>query len=426
MPWIFLLVSVCGATCTAAAIWPARRPWWLKFPSFYLGLLPNELPLHALAGNAIGVAVFALLEALDGGPGLAGLALTVASSLGLLVLASAHRKAGPAIERALREALGADYATRLDPALNEPLPRSWLVVPWLAMVPARGVERVANVVYATIEGRGLKLDIYHPAARPHSCPVLVEIHGGGWVTGDRRLEARPLMSRLAAHGWVCVSVDYRLSRRATWPDHIVDVKTALAWVREHIAEYGGDPDFVALTGGSSGGHLAALAALSPNDVEYRPLLGTDAPVQACVPFYGVYDFNNSLGLRAAAEMRLFLERPVVKVPLADAPAVYERGTPLTRVNEDAPPFLVIQGTSDNLVLPAESHAFVERLRRTSRAQVAYAEVPRGHHAFDAVPSIRTARTVLGAERFLNFVYAAHRQTAKTPSATGQHSGDTAP
>jgi acetyl esterase/lipase len=229
------------------------------------------------------------------------------------------------------------------------------------------------------------------------------------MIGDRRADARPLMSRMAAHGWVCVSVDYRLSRRATWPDHNVDVKTALAWVREHVADYGGDPDFVTVTGGSAGGHLAALAALTPNDAEYKPLSGTEPHVRACVSFYGVYDFNNSLGLRRAAEMQ-FVERHVVKVPATDAAAVYERASPLARVNEDAPPFMVIQGMSDNLVFPSESRAFVEGLRNTSRAPVVYAEVPRGHHAFDAVPSVRTAHVVAGVERFLTHTYSVYRET----------------
>jgi acetyl esterase/lipase len=242
--------------------------------------------------------------------------------------------------------------------------------------------------------------------------VLVEIHGGGWITGDRRLEARPLMARLAAHGWVCVSIDYRLGRHATWPDHITDVKTALAWVRDHVADYDGDADFVAVTGGSSGGHLAALAALTPNDPEYRPQAGVEAQIRACVPFYGVYDFDNSLRLRTPAEMR-FVERLVVKSRQADTPAVYEHASPLNRVNPNAPPFLVIQGTSDNLVFPAESRAFVDRLRRTSSSPVAYAEIPRGHHEFDAVPSIRTAAVIQGVERFLTHAYAAHRAITPT-------------
>ena len=120
------------------------------------------------------------------------------------------------------------------------------------------------------------------------------------MTGDRRLEARPLIARMASRGWVCVSIDYRLSPRATWPDHIVDVKTALAWVHDHVAEHGGDPNFV-----------------------------------ACVPFYGVYDFANTLGQRAPAEMRI-VERFIVKARQVDQPTTYEHAAPLARVNEHAP------------------------------------------------------------------------------------------
>jgi dipeptidyl aminopeptidase/acylaminoacyl peptidase len=116
-------------------------------------------------------------------------------------------------------------------------------------------------------------------------------------------------------------------------------------------------------------------------------------------------------------MRL-VERLVVKVPRAEDPDRYTRASPLQRVHPDAPPFLVVQGTSDNLVFPVESQAFVERLRTISRSPVAYIEVPRAHHEFDALPSVRTGHVVTGVERFLTHVRAAHGGSASsTPSAT---------
>ncbi|ORB09751.1 esterase, partial [Mycolicibacterium moriokaense] len=78
-------------------------------------------------------------------------------------------------------------------------------------------------------------------------PVLVFVPGGAWVHGSRLLQGYALMSHLAELGWVCLSIDYRVSPKNTWPDHIVDVKRALAWIKENIADYGGDPDFVAIT-----------------------------------------------------------------------------------------------------------------------------------------------------------------------------------
>src|SRR4029079_7157142 len=93
-------------------------------------------------------------------------------------------------------------------------------------------------------------------------PVLFQVHGGAWTMGRKEGQAEPLMAHLAERGWVCVTANYRLSPSATWPDHIVDVKRALAWTKANIAGYGGDPGFIVITGGSAGGHLCALAALT--------------------------------------------------------------------------------------------------------------------------------------------------------------------
>ncbi|HWN26527.1 MAG TPA: alpha/beta hydrolase, partial [Actinomycetospora sp.] len=109
------------------------------------------------------------------------------------------------------------------------------------------------------------LDVWrHPALPDHArAPVLLQIHGGAWSSGSKAADAHPLMAAMVGRGWVCVSVDYRLGPAERWPAQIVDVKRALAWTRAHIGEHGGDPDRIAITGGSSGAHLAALAALTP-------------------------------------------------------------------------------------------------------------------------------------------------------------------
>jgi acetyl esterase/lipase len=414
--WILFGLSAVAAIATCNALWPVRRPWWLKLASFNAGYIANELPLHVLVGHGVLIAGLAVMGGLDEGPGQVGLALSAASAVGLVVLAAAHRRARAVVDEAVRPTLGSDagFGTDWTRATRWPFPRSWLLLPGLAWFRTPGVTRVAGVVYTTAARRDLELDVYRPESRQDDCPVLVEIHGGGWIAGDRRLEARPLMAHMAARGWVCVSVDYRIGRTTSWPDQIVDVNTALAWVREHIAEYGGDPDFVAITGGSAGGHLAALAALAPDEPDYRPRSGTPAPIRACVPFYASYDFDNSLGLHPPGEMRL-VERLVVKVPLADDASRYERGSPLARVHRDAPPFLVVQGASDNLVFPVESQCFVERLRATSRSPVAYVEVPRAQHEFDAVPSVRTGHVITGVERFLSHIHSTHRRSAPTAS-----------
>ncbi len=105
-----------------------------------------------------------------------------------------------------------------------------------------------------------------------------------------------MLSHLAANGWVCFNLNYRLSPGATFPDHLVDLKAGLAWIREHADQWGIDPNFIAVTGGSAGGHLAALMGLTANDPEYQPgFEDADTSLQAAVPIYGVYDFTSRLG-----------------------------------------------------------------------------------------------------------------------------------
>ena len=107
----------------------------------------------------------------------------------------------------------------------------------------RGIRRVRNIDYWGDGNYRHKLDILEPpVGRPERAPVLVYIHGGAWMIGDKRQQGIPMMHELVQRGWVCVAINYRLSPRATWPAHIVDCKRAVAWVREHIAEYGGDPE----------------------------------------------------------------------------------------------------------------------------------------------------------------------------------------
>jgi len=421
--WILFCLATVVTVATSNALWPVRRPWWLKLPSFTAGWFANEMPLHMLVGLAVALAMLTWAGALRDLPGQVGLVLGVASAGGLVVLAAAHRRAGGAIAEMLRQSIGlGGVITQAEGGVpGRSAPWSWLVLPWLAWFRAPGVERIAGVVYSTVAEGDLELDLYRSTRRPRDCPVLVEVHGGGWIAGDRRLEARPLMAHMAALGWVCVSVDYRVGRSAKWPDQIIDVKTALAWVREHVADYGGDPDFVAITGGSAGGHLAALAALTVNDDDYPPRSGTAAPIRACVPFYGPYDFDNSLALYPPGEMHL-LERFVVKESLAGNPTLYQRGAPLARAHDYAPPFLIVQGTSDNLVFPAESRAFVDRMRNVSQEVVAYVEVPRAQHAFDAVPTVRTGHVINGVGRFLIDLHSLHRHTAPS-SPRGASSGE---
>jgi acetyl esterase/lipase len=217
--------------------------------------------------------------------------------------------------------------------------------------------------------------------------------------GDKVGQAEPLLGYLAERGWVCVTVNYRLAPASRWPAMVVDVKRAIAWTREHIAGHGGDPDFIAITGGSAGGHLAALAALSPNDPDYQPgFAEVDTALAAAVPLYGVHDFT-----RDRQGLFALLEGKIIGTSYADDERTWRQASPALRVGADAPPFFVVHGSTDAIVGVEQSRRLVDALRAGSPSAVGYAELPHAQHGFDALATARTAHTVDAVYRFLTEV-----------------------
>jgi acetyl esterase/lipase len=417
VPYTYLAAATLGAGFSWNALRPLARGGRLSVSAFFAGWITGELPLHHLAWQVATTAVFIWTGALDAWPGWVGLALALASWAALVDLYLRAQQARVLCEEALGETLGKDYRSHLSPSLHLRLAPpvgdtgldggslTELLFPFV--IRHRDVERTRGVSYGP-HGRRNQLDVYRRKDRPTGCPVLVQVHGGAWILGSKEQQGLPLVHHLAAQGWVCVSINYRLSPRSTYPDQIVDVKQALAWVKEHIAEYGGDPAFVAITGGSAGGHLASLAALTANDPELQPgFAGADTRVQACVPFYGAYDFTNRSGEGRDDLVRL-LERLIIKKSFKEARDVFDRASPMSRVNADAPPFLVIHGANDTLLPVAEARHFVALLRGVSKAEVAYIELPLAQHAFEVFTSVRTAHVIRAVARFLSFVYAEHQ------------------
>ena len=424
IPWLFLAVTLVGATFTFNAYIPRRPGRWLSIPSFFAGWLTTELAPHHFAWQLLATGVFVWLGALEAWPGWAGLAITGVSWVALLALVPVARRSAGVVEGALDEALGADSRGAIDQevavgAERRP-PPGRLVVPVLLYDSA--VRATRDIRYAPGAGRRHLLDVYAPREGVAGAPVLFQVHGGGWVIGHKRQQALPLMLHMAARGWVCVAANYRLSPRATFPEHLIDLKLALRWIRQHVADYGGDPRFVAVTGGSAGGHLSAMVALTANDPAYQPEFeDVDTSIQAAVPFYGVYDFTNRFGHDHRDGMRGFLERIVLKTRYDEDAAAFERASPIHRVHAEAPPFFVIQGSHDSLVPVEQARDFVRLLRETSKQPVAYAELPHAQHAFEVFHSQRTQHVVRGVDRFLAWAHARWRteqQAAAEPGPPG--------
>ena len=235
---------------------------------------------------------------------------------------------------------------------------------WRAMHHRRHLHRT-SVRYGS--HRVQLLDVWRRKDLPvRPAPVLIFVPGGAWVHGGRQLQGYALMSHLAELGWVCLSVQYRVSPHHRWPSHITDVKTAVAWARANVDKFGGDRNFIAVAGCSAGGHLSALAGLTADDPDMQTDLpeGSDTSVDAVVGIYGRYDWED----RSTVEREQFvdfLERVVVKRRIDRHPEVFRSASPIARVHPDAPPFLVIHGSSDKVIPVEQARSFVERLRAVS-------------------------------------------------------------
>jgi acetyl esterase/lipase len=250
------------------------------------------------------------------------------------------------------------------------------------------------------------LDVWRRPDLPAGpAPVLLFVPGGAWVQGTRVLQGHTLLSHLVELGWVCLTMDYRVSPVHRWPRHIADVNAAVAWARANVDRYGGDRHFVAVAGCSAGGHLAALAGLTPGEPEFRGELTDDADtsVDAVVGIYGRYDWQDR-STAARKNFQGFLERVVVGRRQSRHPEVFAAASPMARIHRDAPPFLVIHGEQDTIIPVDEARKFHTALRAVSDSRVEYVEVPRAGHAFDLVDGSHARRCADEVTRFLTEVH----------------------
>lgn len=369
---VTVLIVVAGLLLSAR---PLARTGPLGAVSWLLSELVNESPSLALA-YLLACAIPALVSGdfLTSGAvwwcaaGCASLAITP-----LLVRRS--RQARPTLTRALDEAFGPDRPAS---------PSRWRTrLPWwrivampLPIFPA-GVRRRSGIRYGP--HRRHRLDVY-TGRRHHGDeqPVLIHLHGGHFRSGRKSFYSRPLLHAFARNGWVCVSGSYRL-RPATYTDMLNDTKRIIAWAREHVAEFGGDPRFIVVAGTSAGAHLAITAALIAGDERFQAgFENSDTSVRAAIGLSGYY-----------------------------GPA--DRGGPPSRpsayAHPDAPPIMVVHGEQDTLVPPALQVDLVDKLRAMSTSPVVYANLPGAQHNFDLVHSLRSELVIDALWSFCELVRA---------------------
>ncbi|MEX1668394.1 alpha/beta hydrolase fold domain-containing protein [Zhongshania guokunii] len=257
---------------------------------------------------------------------------------------------------------------------------------WLLVLRCRrsGLLVDKHIAYGDLAAQ--RLDMYRLAVADEPRPILIHIHGGAWVAGKKGQMGRPLIHSMAAACWLVIDIEYRLGPVHRYPAMIEDVLKAIAWVKANAADYGGRGDFIALTGGSAGGHLTALAG-SLKDADRRELqrgfAEVNTQVQAIIPFYGRYDFMDRFNIINDPKISQFMVDKVMPAePSGAGEQLWRQASPIDQVGAHLPPCMVIHGTGDCMIDIAEAGAFVEAQQLLSVAPFHFVRVPRAQHAFD--------------------------------------------
>lgn len=251
-------------------------------------------------------------------------------------------------------------ATAPEPALGDPLPDR--VLPLTDQVSV-----TADVVFSTIPGyRPITLDLYRPTNDKTARPLVIYIHGGGWMNGHTRQSGAfsdfpAVLADLSARGYVVASLEYRLSREAPFPAAIDDVRTAIRFLKANAGIYGIDAQHVGIWGGSAGGQLAALAALdcgrAPQGDDKSHATQSDC-VQAAVGWYGVYDFVTMPKSAIPRAENIYLDCVKEACPADRIMAA----SPTAHVDAKDPPVLLIHGTDDKVVPVTQSRELAAKLQ----------------------------------------------------------------
>ena len=249
--------------------------------------------------------------------------------------------------------------------------------------------RVEREVAYLPAGRKEKADLYFPLTMPKATklPAVLIIHGGGWV-GGKRDAAREINigSTLARNGFVAMSIDYKLSsdKNAVWPTNLWDCKTAVRWLRKNAERLGIDPERIGVLGGSAGGHLAAMVALTTPADGLDPA-GPDGDiscrVKCCADFYGIADVSS------------YHNATMLGKTLAEAPELYRLASPISYVRSNSPPFLILCGTADTTVNPEQSKLLSKTLKDAG-VQEQLVVIPGAPHSFDLEPKQRDLRPLV--------------------------------
>jgi acetyl esterase/lipase len=246
-----------------------------------------------------------------------------------------------------------------------------------------GVKFLPDLAYREGASAAWKLDLAMPdtpATSPR--PGLVIVHGGGWVMGDKRQGVfQGEAFSYARKGYVCINVNYRLTKEAPFPAALEDVKCAVRWFRAHAKEYNVDPNRIGGFGTSAGAHLVSMLALVPKEAKLEgdgPYQDQSSLLQAVVASATPTDLGHwDEAHKGSFDMAV---KPFVGAEPADTfQQRADNASPIHYAKAGAPPFLFVQGTADEVVPPAQADKFVEALKKAGNKDVTLLKIDGGHH-----------------------------------------------
>src|SRR5271165_7054500 len=266
----------------------------------------------------------------------------------------------------------------ITPAVRGQMPRSGTPAPSqspapLPRTPAQDSPASvhADVPYGMVAGHPLLLDVYEPGeSSPDLRPAVVLLHGGGWTSFDKSTMSG-MGSFLARSGFVAFAVDYRLTHGSEnlWPAQLDDVQRAVRWIRANAAKYGVDPYRIGGWGHSAGAQLAALLGMEDTrDNSDAALAKYSSKVQAVVDFAGPSDFLTDRDPEGDAQLANFFGGDYSKIP-----GVWRDASPITHVAKSNAPFLIVHGTSDDMVPIAQAQELYDKLK-TAGVPVSFVKV----------------------------------------------------
>lgn len=300
------------------------------------------------------------------------------------------------LSAAMRQGLGADYQGQIPSSIQAQMrPRPFVLADGFSGIDPGAARFTSGIPFATPDHRPLTLDVYQPPPDPsrpegEAGPAIVVLYGGAWRGGSPAQNV-DFNRYMAARGYTVFAIDYRHAPRYRFPAQLEDVRSALAFIRQHAAKYQTNPGRIALLGRSAGAHLAMLAAYEP---------GT--PVRAVVNYYGPVDLAG--GYADPPHPDPINVRAVLEAFLGGSPGKlanqYRVASPISYVTQPLPPTLLVYGSRDHVVEAKFGRRFYERLRSVGSTAVLL-EIPWAEHAFDEIfngPSNQLA--LYYTERFL--------------------------